>query len=112
MTDGLNRFVFNSSDAGPDESGRMSPDPDFEVECGYGLDKRHIPDEILWRMFNTGVSFRSLSTILDLAFTTANAENSFYTSTTYLFKKYQSLLEKRESCFKIKIRDDISYDLL
>lgn len=59
-------------------------------------------------MYATGVSFRSLSTILDLSFATANTENRFSTSTGYLFKNYKRLLRTKEGKYKDFLREDQS----
>lgn len=48
-------------------------------------------------MFNTGVSFRTLSEILKLALKMFDAENSYHMSPTYLFQKYKKLMEKKEN---------------
>lgn len=85
----------------------LQPDPDdsdFEV-----VEKQSIPDEILWRMFNTGASFRQLSTILDLAFTIAKGQNQFHTSSSHLFKSYQRLLQSKEAEYKLNIQQSQSY---
>lgn len=60
-------------------------------------------------MFGTGVSFRTLSTILELAFATVNAEDRYHTSTSYLFKKYQRMLKEKERLYQGQIREDVSY---
>lgn len=63
-----------------------------------------IPDEDLWKMFSTGVSFRNLSIILKVAFNVAGTNNRFYTSRALLHKKYQQLLCKKENDYKNNLR--------
>lgn len=60
-------------------------------------------------MFRTGVSFRALSNILDLAFNTAAANNRFYTSKTHLFRSYQRMLQSKETEYTHKIQEDQSF---
>lgn len=85
--------------------GRATPDPDFECDS----EKQHIPDETLWRMFGTGVSFRALSDILDLSFGVADADKRFFTSPSYLFKSYQRMLHAKENKYKAQVRVATSY---
>lgn len=63
-------------------------------------------------MFGTGVSFRNLSIILDLAFATANVDNTFCTSYGYLFKSYQRMLRSKEVEYTNRIQADESYGTL
>lgn len=63
-----------------------------------------IPDEDLWKMFGTGVSFRNLSIILNVAFNVAGSNNRFYTSRAFLHKKYQQLLNAKEINYKNDLR--------
>lgn len=60
-------------------------------------------------MFGTGVSFRALSTVLDSAFTVANAQNKFCTSTPYLYRNYKRLLQIKENEYQIRIQEDQSF---
>lgn len=60
-------------------------------------------------MFATGVSFRALSTVLELVFKTADARDRFHTSKTYLYRKYQRLLQVKENEYKDLVREDESY---
>lgn len=60
-------------------------------------------------MFATGASFRALSKILDLAFTTANVANKFHTSFSYLHKRYQQLLKLKEQKYKNVLRENNSF---
>lgn len=87
--------------------GRSSPDPDFDD--ARTIEKQPIPDEKLWPMFGTGVSFRALSTILEQAFATVDVEDRFFTSHSYLFKNYQRMLASTEITYKAKIQQDESY---
>lgn len=87
------------------DTGRATPDPDFECDS----EKQHIPDDILWKMFGTGVSFRALSDILDLSFAVADTHKRFFTSTAYLFKNYQRMLAAKENDYKTQVRGAISY---
>lgn len=89
--------------------GRTSPDPDFEDPDVSNMNKQPISDKHLWSMFGTGVSFRALSTVLDSAFTVANAQNQFCTSTPYLYSNYKRLLQIKENEFQIRIREDQSF---
>lgn len=73
------------------------------------VEKQSIPDETLWKMLNTGASFRQLSTILDLAFTTVKCQNNFHTSSSHLFKSYQRLLQSKEAEYKLGIQHSQSY---
>lgn len=87
-----------------------------ELECDPPSDddfvgpeeKKSIPDEILWKMFNTSVSFRTLSEILKLAFKVVNAENRFFTSPAYLFQRYKKMMESREDDHRAAIENDKS----
>lgn len=63
-------------------------------------------------MFATGASFRALSTILNLAFATANTSDYYHTSVSYLYKKYSRLLEEKEKAYQQKIRRNVSYGSL
>lgn len=99
----------NSSD--PDESSdsdNIDDSDDFDFNDYDVFEKQHIPDEILWRMFATGASFRALSNILELAFATANVANEFHTSYAYLHNSYQRLLKLKESTYKGILRGNNS----
>lgn len=87
----------------------MSPDPDFEDPDVENINKQPISDKHLWSMFNTGVSFRALSTVLDSAFTVANAQNQFCTSTPYLYSNYKRMLQIKENEFQVRVREDQSF---
>lgn len=89
--------------------GRTSPDPDFEDYDIGNMNKRPIPDDHLWTMYGTGVSFRALSTVLDSAFTVANAKNQFCTSTPYLYNSYKRLLQTKENEYQIRVQGDQSF---
>lgn len=60
-------------------------------------------------MYKTGVSFRGLSTVLNLAFTTAGADSRYCTSTSYLYQNYQRLLQTKETKFQEALRADKSF---
>lgn len=90
------------------DDGRGTPDPEFECDS----EKQHIPDETLWKMFGTGVSFRALSDILNLSFSVADVDNRFFTSTSYLFRSYQRMLQAKENKYKAQVREGISYGSL
>lgn len=60
-------------------------------------------------MFATGVSFRSLSKILNLAYSSVNTQNRYHISSSYLFKKYQRFLQEKEIKYQKQIRGDISF---
>lgn len=87
------------------DNGRATPDPDFECDSA----KEYIPDEVLWKMFETGVSFRALSDILNLSFAVVNAAKRFCISTSYLFKSYQRMLQAKEKKYKAQVREAVSY---
>lgn len=89
--------------------GRISPDPDFDDFDVHSVNKMPISDEHLWKMFGTGVSFRALSTVLNSAFTVANVQNQFCTSTPYLYRNYQRLLQIKENEYQIRIRENQSF---
>lgn len=82
-------------------------DPDFDG--GSSNVRENIPDEYLWQMFSTGVSFRALSKVLELAFKAADAENRFHTSKSHLYRSYQRLFQVKEDKYKAIIREDESY---
>lgn len=77
-----------------------SSDDEYKEES-----KKLIPDDVLWKMFNTGVSFRSLSEILKLAFSMFNAENSFCLSPAHLFQKYKELMQLKENSHRATIEE-------
>lgn len=54
-------------------------------------------------MFNTGVSFRSLSKVLDLAFSLSSNMEVYHSSYTYLFQKYKELSIAKENAYKTRI---------
>lgn len=88
-------------------TGEEPPDPDgsdFEV-----VEKKSIPDDQLWKMFGTGVSFRALSTILNASFKVKSSDDYFYTSTSYLYKNYTRLLKTKEREYKHRLAMDKSY---
>lgn len=60
-------------------------------------------------MFSTGVSFRTLSKILYLAFSTVGAGNRFHTSVAHLFNKYQQINLKKEIAYLTYIRENNSF---
>lgn len=66
----------------PEPNDDPSSDDEFKDES-----KKSVPDDILWKMFKTGVSFRSLAEILKLALSIFNAENSFYIAITTIERK-------------------------
>lgn len=88
---------------------RTSPDPDFEDFEMQNVSKLPISDEHLWKMFGTGVSFRALSTVLNSAFTVANVPNQFCTSTPYLYRNYQRLLQIKENEYQAHVRENKSF---
>lgn len=90
----------------------VDPDPDFENDDCPRFEKLPIPDESLWEMFSTGVSFRALSTILKCAFSTANASDRFNVSTTYLYNSYKRLLQIKEIAYIDRIREENTYGTL
>lgn len=99
---GESPYVFyESNDSDPDPSD--SDDEDF-----IPTEKENIPDEVLWKMFHTGVSFRALSIILETAFGLTNKRDQFYVSASHLFKQYQRILRTRENEYKDRIREDNS----
>lgn len=110
----LNNIVWVSSNIYSDDIpynnvDRASPDPDFENSNYTECEKLPIPDEYLWAMFSTGVSFRALSTILKCAFSAADAKDRFNVSTSYLFKNYQRLLQTKEIKYKERIREESTF---
>lgn len=93
-------FKTDDSDYSP-----SSPDnSDDEESCGNT--KREIPEDILWAMFNTGVSFRSLSKLLELAFSLFNEKESYNFSYSYLFQKYKKLSIAKENAYKTRIQSE------
>lgn len=92
-------YESNDSDPNPDES---------DDEYFVSTEKKNIPDEVLWKMFHTGVSFRTLSIVLKAAFDLTNKKDQFYVSAPHLFKQYQRILRTRENEYKDRIREDKS----
>lgn len=87
----------------------MPDDPDFDDGGCGAFEKDDIPDDYLWEMFSTGVSFNALSTILKLAFEIVNVGYRFNTSKTHLYRSYRRLLEAKEKSYMALIRKDKSY---
>lgn len=85
--------------------GSEPSDPDSSDDEDYiDYERQSIPDESLWKMFGTGVSFRTLSTILNEAFEISGIGNQFYTSQTHLFNKYKQMHAQKELEYKESIR--------
>lgn len=81
--------------------GSEPSDPDSSEDEDYTDNERQsIPDESLWKMFGTGVPFRTLSTILNEAFEISGNGNQFYTSQTHLFNKYKQMHAQKELEYK------------
>lgn len=79
-------------------------DPDSSEDDDYfDHERQSIPDESLWKMFVTGVPFRTLSTILNEAFEISGNRNQFYTSQTHLFNKYKQIHAQKELEYKESI---------
>lgn len=98
------RSYIGEEQPDPDEE----PDPDFVAQNNRST-SIPIDDDVLWKMYNTGASFRTLSTVLGLAFTTAGANARYCTSQSYLYQNYQRLLQVKESTFKETLRTDKSF---
>lgn len=79
-----------------------SPD-DSESEGNCESTKKDIPEDILWEMFNTGVSFRPLSKVLELAFSLFSGKETYHFSYSYLFSKYKELSIAKENAYKTRI---------
>lgn len=90
----------------PDDSDYDPSSPnDSEDEQIFEHDnKKDIPDDILWEMFNTGVSFRIISKILELAFSLSNERQTYNISASHLFEKYKRLSAYMENAYKNRIR--------
>lgn len=101
FSDGNNPYYYYDPDPGDSEH---EHDPDYDPP-----ERQSIPDEVLWKMFRTGVSFRTLSKVLDLAFFTAGADNRFHTSVAHLFNKYQQINLKKEIAYLTAIRENNSF---
>lgn len=87
----------------------VSNEPDSEpTDVEYvGLEEKNsIPDEILLKMFNTGVSFRTLSAILKLILQLFEAENSYHLSPAYLFQRYKKVMETGENTHRAAIENE------
>lgn len=91
---GLNETVNDPGD---------SDDDDYHTNV-----REMIPDAALWKMFHTGVSFRNLSLILNVAFKVAGANHRFYTSRAFLHNKYQRLLRTKENDYTSNLRKNNS----
>lgn len=88
----------------PDDSdyNPSSPD-DSDNEENRECDKKDIPDDILWEMFDTGVPFRSLSKVLKLALNLFGGKEKYNFSYSYLFSKYKQLSIAKENAYKTRI---------
>lgn len=84
-------------------------DPPDDDEFILAEPKKKISDEILYQMFNTGVSFRTLSEILKLAFKVVEAENHFHLSPAHLFQRYKNIMEVKENDHKAAIGNEKSF---
>lgn len=86
-------------------------DPDYDPSISEDIfnTKKSIPDEILWSMFKTDISFRTLSKVLELAFSIFGEQNNFHISHVHLFKKYQELSEANENKYKNEIRAQTNF---
>lgn len=107
-----NISAYYSDDDEYNDADRASPDPDFAGEDCSKFEKLPIPDEFLWKMFSTGVSFRALSTILKCAFFTADVSGRFNVSASYLFNNYKRLLQMKEIVHKDRIHAENEYGTL
>lgn len=94
--------MADDSDYSPDE------DPSDDEEC-VSKPKKSIPDDILWNMFRTGVSFPVLSEILKLSFSVLGEKENFNLSQTHLFKKYQRLAAEKETKYQNEIRSQKTF---
>lgn len=96
-----------------DESQDYSPDEEpSDDEAQLDNKKKSIPNDILWKMFETGVSFSSLSEILNLGFSVVGERDNFHLSASHLFKTYQKMAERKESRYKDEIRSGNMYGTL
>lgn len=83
------------------------PEPEPSDDEYVGLDeKKSIPDEILLKMFNTGVSFRTLSEIIKLTLGLFGAENSYHLSSAYLFQRYKKVMQSEENTYRGAIENE------
>lgn len=65
--------------------------------------KKDIPDDILWNMCQTGVSFSVLSQILQLSYSVVGQNENFRLSSSHLFKRYQKIAEAKEINYNCEI---------
>lgn len=84
-------------------------DDPSDDEFDYSKKKRDVPDDILWKMCMTGVSFNVLSQILKLSYSVLGESENFHLSTSHLFKRYQKLMETKETEYNCEIRERGSF---
>lgn len=101
----INSFQSDESDSGAEsDTNSNPPDPSDSSDDDFVANtKKKIPDEVLWKMFKTGASFRSLSRIVELSFALGN-QNQYQTSVSYLFQQYKRLSSAKEEEYKARIR--------
>lgn len=80
-----------------------------DIEFPGANKKKSIPDDILWKMCKTGVSFNMLSKILKLGFTALGESDNFHLSPSHFFKRYQKMTEIKEVEYNQKIGDSTSF---
>lgn len=106
----MNKNPFQSDDTDSSSNKASNPPDPSDSDEDFSVDfKKNIPDEVLWGMFNTGVSFRALSKILELAFGLFNQSQTFHVSTSHLFQRYKSISIKKENDYKLCIRAENNY---
>lgn len=74
--DGTVYYCGFDQDNSPDYS--MPPDDDESSEDDLQKRKRYNPEDILWRMCKTGVSFSALSQILTLCYSVLGKKLGFF----------------------------------
>lgn len=65
--------------------------------------KKSIPDDILFQMTKTGVSFNILSDVLKLGFSIFGESQNYSLSPSHLFKRYQKIMLSKESTYQNEI---------
>lgn len=74
--------------------------------------KKAIPDNILWKMCETGISFNVLSKILKLSYSVLGGAGNFKLSSSHLFKRYQRMAEGKEIEYRHEIQNKNSFGTL